>query len=207
MLSRIFVNLVVSSTSDAIRETGYADGIESSYIALGGDYCGLEDPTKFDHYSWLFFKSISRYISGGEQRDRITAIIGRKIYSHIKHEYALVAGGSDDLDKMRSNLEQVIRFFVDSGYVDSAQVVWNRFNDEVWEERGRSQVELVMTKPVILPSAQRLYNEEGFAQHYLSRTIEAALEDFSVAGRETKNFNPNQSSSDRVVELWELTRL
>lgn len=206
MLSKNFVDLVVSSTRDSIRETGYADDIERSYIALGGDYCDLEEPAKFDRYSLLIFKSIIKHVPGEEQRDKITVMIGKGIYGSIKERYRLPAGESRDTEEIRKNLEKVIQYFADNGYVDSAQIVWDRFNERVWEERGRSQIELVMAKPVILPSAQRLYGENGFAQHYLSRTIEAALKDFSVIGREANDFNPKDFSSDRVVELWELTK-
>lgn len=206
MLSEDFVNLVVGSTREAIRQTSRAENIEHSYATLGGDYHDLQEPAKFDRYSLLFFKSIAKHIPKDEERDKITTIIGESIYHHIKEKYGFQIGTSDDLEKIRSNLERVIQYFVESGYIDNAQVVWDRFDEGEWREKGQAHFELVMAEPVILSSAQTLYNEEGFAQHYLSRTIERALGEFSVRGREMKDFNPNNFSSDKVVELWELMK-
>jgi len=84
MLSKDFVNLVIGSTREAIKETGQAEDIEQSYITLGGDYCNLQEPAKFDRYSFLFFKSIAKKIPNDDERDKITTIIGRGIYQQIK---------------------------------------------------------------------------------------------------------------------------
>jgi hypothetical protein len=64
-----------------------------------------------------------------------------------------------------------------------------------------------MQYPVILPSAVYLYRMIGEAQHHSSRTIEELFESIGCDARETDDFDPSHYPSDRVIELWEISRL
>ena len=193
MLSKDFVKIIVESTKEVIESFGKLKEVESSFFELGGNYDNLIDSSNFDRYSYLFFKAISKHFVKIEDRDEITKEIGKKVYAFVKGKINL------ELKDVKENLNKIINYLKESGYVKSAKIDWSSFSD--------GSFLYIMGEPVILPGAQRLFKEEGFAQHYSSRIMEAALLDLDFIGRETKDFDPTKYPSDKVVEKWELKKI
>ena len=95
------------------------------------------------------------------------------------------------------------------GYVLDSGTYWPDGVKEVWgtSEEARSEgvtFQYWMKDPVILPSARRLFQEEGFAQHFSSRTIESLFAGYMAEAREDHDFDPRDHPDDHVVEQWTL---
>lgn len=167
------------------------------------EYLITDNAIDFDNYSYFFFKTLSKKLSKDKVIE-ITKEIGEEIYFFIKRFYKLESGNPEKIRKLKESLSLVLEYFVTNGYVNGAEISWDKFKDKDWCENKKSIFELIMQDPIILKSAKRLFAEEGFAQHYISRTIEAALLDFKINGSETKDFDPRKFKKERVIETWEI---
>lgn len=167
---------------------------------------GLTIPRSFDNYSYSLFKVIAKFLKSDREKLKFTQLIGKYIYSYISEKENMSNCRKNNWEQIKKNLKQVLKFFVDSGYVSKAQIKWDYFNINRWNKNGRGYLVYAMENPVILPSAKKLFNEEKFGQHYSSRTIEAALNDCGIIGREVKDFDPNNFKIENVEELWEVRK-
>jgi hypothetical protein len=169
---------------------------------LGIEVPDIAEPQVFDALSYAMFKVFGENISKPNERMRVTEIIGRLLYNEIKGKTSLrVSGNPKDLSIVKEGLEKIIGYFKDVGYVKDAEIIWE-IDQSVWLEKGKGTFYYVMTDPVILPSAQSLYREMGFAQHFSSRVIEAFFNEFKVDAKEDKNFDPTQYDAEKVIEKW-----
>lgn len=124
------------------------------------------------------------------------------MYNKIKDKTSLrVSGNPKDLIAIKEGLQKIIDYFKGVGYVKDAKIIWE-VDDRAWLEKGEGTFYYVMIDPAILPSAQRLYREMGFAQHFSSRVIEAFFDEFKVDAKEDKSFDPTQYDAEKVVEKW-----
>lgn len=169
---------------------------------LGIEVLDIEEPQVFDSLSYAMFKVFGEKISKPNERMRVTEIIGRLLYDEIKEKTSLRGSGNPkDLSILKEGLEKIIDYFKGVGYVEDAEIIWE-VDDSVWLEKGKGTFYYLMNDPVILPSAQRLYREMGFAQHFSSRVIEVFFSKFKVDAKEDKNFDPTQYDEEKVVEKW-----
>ena len=93
---------------------------------------------------------------------------------------------------LQTRLDALLAKLVDVGYVKHSSIRWPEGAGEEWAAAGQASFEYVMDDPVILPSAQRLFAEEGFAQHFSSRTIEAFFANYMIDAREDEAFDPRE---------------
>ena len=169
---------------------------------LGMEIRDIVEPQVFDSLSYAMFKVFGEEVSDPNKRMQATEIIGRLLYDKIKGKTSLrVSGNPKDLSIMKEGLEKIIDYFRDVGYVEDAKIIWE-VDESSWLEKGEGTFYYLMTNPVILLSAQRLYREMGFAQHFSSRVIEAFFDEFEVDAKEDKEFDPNQYDAEKVVEKW-----
>mmetsp|Transcript_21300 Transcript_21300/g.25645 ORF Transcript_21300/g.25645 Transcript_21300/m.25645 type:complete len:285 (+) Transcript_21300:170-1024(+) len=168
----------------------------------------LTSATYFDLYSYAQFKVMSRYITCSRQRFRITERIGRRSLEMMRAYLDLdPSGDADDLKDMMYWLEKILQKLKDVGYVTDAGITWPPNPDKTWEKEGELEFDYWTENPVILPSTQRLFSEEGFAQHFSSRTIEQLFAAYLVEARESPDFDPNDHSKERVVERWRIQHI
>jgi len=175
--------------------------------ALSGQ--NLRNPRTFDIFSYCTFKAIAGNIQDEYLRLRFTQEVGRKIYEQIKAaEKFEISGNPDDLANIKNILEKIGKYFQQGGYISNFHFRWQKiFNENRWEKEGIGNFAYTMENPVILPGAQRLFTEEGLAQHLSSRTLESALLDFGIEGRELEDFDPTQFNADAVEEIWEIRKI
>jgi len=160
----------------------------------------------FDLCSYSIFKIASKYLKTKKRKIEFTQLVGKNSYLWIKRKEKIKEKGSaDEITKIKRVMAKVIRFLERAGYVSSAKMDWSSFSERDWRKKGKAKISYIMFNPAILPSAKRLYNEEGFAQHYSSRILEAAFLDFNIEGREEKSFNPNKFER-KVTEVWEIRK-
>mmetsp|Transcript_2072 Transcript_2072/g.5749 ORF Transcript_2072/g.5749 Transcript_2072/m.5749 type:complete len:310 (-) Transcript_2072:82-1011(-) len=185
-------------------------GIESE-LDLGGDKGDgfpsaetLQDPRRFDAYSYAQFKAAAGRVRGQKARRALTERAGVRLLGMMR-EMAGVSptGDPDDLSSMKENLEKVLHVFQEVGYVLDSGITWPEgASQEAWEATHDLTFQYWMRDPVILPSARRLFAEEGFAQHFSSRTIESVFAAYLAEAREDPHFDPRDHPDDHVVEQW-----
>ena len=169
---------------------------------LGIKVLDIVEPQVFDSLSYAMFKVFGEEVNDPNKRMQATEVIGRLLYGKIKRKTSLrVSGNPKDLSIMKEGLEKIIDYFKGVGYVEDAKIIWE-VDESSWLEKGKGTFYYLMANPVILPSAQRLYREMGFAQHFSSRVIEAFFDEFEVDAKEDKDFDPNQYDAEKVVEKW-----
>jgi len=169
---------------------------------LGIKVPDIGEPQVFDSLSYAMFKVFGEKISKLNERMRVTEIIGRLLYNEIKGKTSLrVSGNSKDLSIMKEGLEKIIDYFKGVGYVEDAEIIWE-VDASAGLEKGKGTFYYLMNDPVILTSAQRLYREMGFAQHFSSRVIEAFFNELGVDAKEDKSFDPTQYDAEKVIEKW-----
>ena len=168
----------------------------------------LRDSRVFDAYSYAQFKVAERRLTASRERRAITERAGVRLLSMMR-ELARVdpSGDASDLDAMRESLSKILRVFVDVGYVLGSGTSWPENAKEEYEKNGAVTFQYWMKDPVILPSARKLFAEEGFAQHFSSRTIENLFAGYMTRAREDEDFDPRDWPDDRVVEQWSLTSM
>lgn len=166
--------------------------IDSTQLACLTYSVVLPPGRSWDDYSHNIFLDLPPQISG----DEFTKDIGKHIYLKLSCKLRQPANFKD-------GLTQIIGYFVENHYAERIWIDWRMFNDLEWESRGKSRFILHMTKPEIIASAQKLFLKRGFAQHYLSRTLQAALYCQRIVGKETDSFTPYQNRED-IQELWEI---
>ncbi len=179
MISSRFTDLIIDSTRLACFAYGVA----------------LPQNRSWEDYSHNVFLDLPPHISGNE----FTRYIGEQIYLKLSCKLNQPANFKDCLT-------QIIDYFVENHYADKIWVDWRMFSDLEWKSRGRSGFILHMVKPEILASAQKLFLERGFAQHYLSRTLQAALYSQRIVGKEADSFTPFQEEED-IQEFWEIEKI
>eukprot|EP00899_Mesostigma_viride_P013181 jgi/Mesvir1/21864/Mv04241-RA.1 len=167
----------------------------------------LSDPRYFDAYSYAQFKVAARYVRDPKARHRITQRMGRRLLEMV---LALAqrtpSGDADDREMIQDLADTVLKTFKAWGYISDGGIIWPKTIAEDWED-GQAKFQYWMADPVILPSAQALYAEENFAQHFSSRTLEALFMTFGIVAHESDDFDPREFSKDRIVEQWTLTIL
>ncbi len=166
--------------------------IGSTRLACFAYSVALPPNRSWDNYSHNVFLDLPPQISGNE----FTRYIGEQIYLKLSRKLSPPADFKDCLT-------QIIDYFVENHYAERIWIDWRMFSDLEWKSRGRSRFILHMVKPEILVSAQKLFLERGFAQHYLSRTLQAALYYQRILGKEADSFTPYQNSKD-IQEIWEI---
>lgn len=171
------------------------------------EFHNLRIPKIYDLHSYSLFKAISKYLKNSNEKLKFTQIVGREIYLHIKLLNKLKESNSEDLTNLKKNLLKIIKFLEKSGYVQKARIDWKYFNRKDWKNEGKTHLIYFMKNPVILPSAQRLFKEEGFGQHFSTRTMEYALLKNGIFGREDKKFDPNKFNIKSVAEVWNLKKI
>jgi len=214
MLQKEFAEFVITATNEAIRESlpCNAQMVEAKVKALVEKKCGkrkeIEDPQTFDCVSYCQFKVVAKYLKDETKRLEFTRWIGKRIYDKIKKEQVIeTSGNPDDTEGMKVALEKINQYFQRVGYVSNSYIRWDIFDIENWKTRGEGNFAYFMLDPVILPSAKRLFREERFPQHFSSRTLENALKEFNVEGRETKDFDPTKFKLKDVEELWQIRKI
>lgn len=169
----------------------------------------LNNPEKFNEYSYQIFKKMAELLKDPAKRIEFTEKVGEKIYDGITRERTIrCSGDPDDLHGWSSMLSKIGEYFRDAGYISDFKLDFSGFDAEKWEKEGEGTFIYTMKDPVILESARRLYEEEGFAQHTSSRTIQAGLKSYQIDGKE-KGFNPTlfTVNSSPVEESWEIGKM
>lgn len=213
MLQYEFARFIINATDETIKEflPDKVQEVQAEIKALfKREYKGEGDLTRpevFNYYSYCQFKVVAKHLKSEASRLEFTRRIGKRIYDKIKGEKVIeVSGDPDDVKGVETALKIVNDYFRKTGYVKESYVKWDTFDEETWRKTGKANFVYVMRDPVILPSAQRLFREEGFAQHFSSRTLENLLEEFNIEGREVKEFDPTKAKEGYVVEVWELKK-
>jgi hypothetical protein len=155
-----------------------------------------------------------------ELRDQITSEIGLNILRHFVETRGMPSIDKSDLvnaNALQSLIDPLVQYFVDANYICSGAVYfgetnlgefnWPGFDEKRWIEEGKGEFYYELRDAVILPSAKKLFEKYGTAQHYSSRTMEALLLSRGIEGREDPSFDPRQFSMDLVLEHWQLKRL
>ncbi|UPQ98740.1 hypothetical protein HOP50_03g20460 [Chloropicon primus] len=168
----------------------------------------LRQPEVFDAYSYAQFAAAAEILEGRRERRGLTERAGQRILSMMR-ELAGVdpSGDPSDLREMQQSLDKVLDAFVRVGYVLDSGLIWPQNAEEIYERTGELTFQYWMKDPVILPSARKLFTEQGFAQHFSSRTIESLFAGYMVEAREDDDFDPREYPDDRVVEQWTLKAL
>jgi len=209
MLSEEFIRYFVLFIDEAIVETGLPlDEILDNTDQIIHQELDKHDYNRnkvFDIYSYAVFKSVVKYIDH-EKRIIFTQLIGKKIYDHIKKTKNISVTDPNNVYEIKKMLEEIISFFEENGYVESAYIDWSCFDEEKWKEQGNATLIYIMDSPVILSSAKRLFNEEKFAQHFSTRTFESAFLACGIDGRETDDFKLNENDT-MIKERWELKKI
>jgi|GEM_PF-6137040 len=169
----------------------------------------LTQPKSFDEYSYLIFKKIAEAVPEHKSRIEFTENVGDEIYKKIEilkniHH----SGDPDDIRGWVKMLYEVGGYFREVGYVTGFGFRFDGiFNEDKWKKQGEGNFIYTMKDPVILESAKRLFQEEGFAQHTSSRTIQAGFKRYNIEGSETKDFDPTKFKLEPVEELWEIRKI
>eukprot|EP00854_Cymbomonas_tetramitiformis_P015876 gene15876-18826_t len=113
----------------------------------------------------------------------------------------------DDLEDMQYWLDLIIGKFIEVGYLKDGGVDWPKKAAKTWSDTSELSFIYWMEDPVILPSAQRLFDEFGFAQHFSSRTIQHLFDNYLVDAAEDDTFDPREHDANKVVEKWTIKGL
>lgn len=153
---------------------------------------------EFDEASYQIFLEGLKYVKNKKTIDKITQRIGKKIFEYFKkNNKFLLTGNPDDIKSWRTDLGKLLKCLIHIGYLEDGKIIWKSKKEFLYQ----------MKDPVILPSATKLYNRYGIAQHYSSRTIEALFATYQIRARENPDFNPNKYSKDLVIEQWTIEKL
>ena len=135
----------------------------------------VTQPNLFDVYSYAQFKVAAAKIADGGDRRKLTERVGTRLLDMISELVGglAISGDPDDLEGMRTALEAVLGAFKRVGYVERSWVTWPEPEAArtSWESDRQFAFLYHMSDPVILPSAQRLFAEEGFAQVRAHRIV------------------------------------
>jgi hypothetical protein len=190
---------------------------------------------EFDALSYSFYRSafellerhIQEYGNSLEQERRLfTKRVGEVFFglvrSHLGLDLPHDLNDKQSFIRLKDCIQQLGAFFRTQGYLrDHFQFLFTvdvehagrRIVQEESEfignlkTRGVAHALYEMRYPVILPSAVYLFHMIGEAQHHSSRTIEELFESIGCDARETDDFDPSHYPSDKVVELWEISKL
>ena len=184
----------------------YEAECEAGGFAASGSLAHL---LRFDAATYAQFARLAGSIDPAE-RMNVTRKVGRALEADARAELGyVVSGDPSDVERMREATAAVLSRFVETGYLKAGKLLSFVDSPEArrrYAETGEAVFEYFMDDPVILPSAQRLFKEHGFAQHFSSRTLEALFDGFGVVAREDESFDPNEHPSDGIVERWSMRR-
>eukprot|EP00898_Chlorokybus_atmophyticus_P005636 jgi/Chlat1/6073/Chrsp4S06216 len=232
-LSQGFANLVVQSTDDVVHEqlaaakppadaATYAKQVQELFMQhapnistqalpsedLDGVVASgiLADPAVFDAYSYAQFKAAARIIKDAAQRHALTQRVGERVLSLALSSLGFEPSNQlSDIENMKQGAGEIVTQLQEWGYVTDGGITWDDDIINTWTASPRhGKFQYWMKHAAILPSAQKLYEEEGFAQHFSSRTIEAFFAKYGVDASEDPDFDPRQHPADLVVEQWTL---
>ena len=165
----------------------------------------LKSPEAFDAYSYAQFAAAAETLAGGRERRALTERVGKRILLLLRQITGVEATGDpSDFKHMQRSLDDLLGAFAKCGYVLDSGLVWPEDAEAVYAKTRELTFQYWMRDPVILPSARRLFREQGFAQHFSSRTIEGLFAGYGVVAREDSDFDPREWPDDRVVEQWTL---
>lgn len=200
---RIINNNFAQVVLDASEEAFFTTDCFSPFdLAQGGQIAQIKSNFKigtkeFDVTSYGIFLEGLKYVKDKKIINKITQRIGRRIFEYFrKNNKFLLTGNPDDIKSWQADLEKLVKCLTKVGYLKDGKIIW----------KGKREFLYQMKDPVILPSATKLFNQYGIAQHYSSRTIEALLTTYKIRAKENENFNPNKYSKDLVIEHWIMTR-
>lgn len=187
---------------------------------------------EFDALSYAFYRSAFELIAAHSgayadpleiERRRFTERVGARFFSrledHLQLDLPSVLDTRADLARLNTCIRQVGEFLTVQGYLRdhfafTFAVHVNHAGERIDQDEGDLLTNLKvngtayalyeMGYPVILPSAVYLYQTMGEAQHHSSRTIEELFKRVGYDAYETDDFDPSQSPSDLVVELWQI---
>ena len=163
----------------------------------------LQEPRHFDAYSYAQFKVAAARVTTAKGRRALTERAGQRLLGMMRELVGTnPTGDPEDLIHMKESLSEVLAAFKRVGYVLDSGITWPADALDKWQETRNLTFQYWMRDPVILPSARRLFQEEGFAQHFSSRTIESLFAGYMTIAREDENFDPREHPDDHVVEQW-----
>jgi hypothetical protein len=199
-VARSFIKLYDDSISNALsNQCIILDCFSKTFFFLNAKL--RQPPFIFDTHSYFVFKILAQKITHHQERLKLTIDIGDYIYNHIK-QITNNFPKNNSIKDIKETLDLIINYFVNVGYMKGAYIDWDHIDTNKWEKDGKGTFYYNMKEPIILRSAQKLYREEGFAQHISSRVIQAGLRDCYVVGCEEEGFNPNLHTKKNVQERW-----
>jgi hypothetical protein len=169
----------------------------------------LSDARNFDAYSYAQFKVAARRVRGERERLALTQRVGQRLLQMMRELVGVdPSGDPEDLRGMQDSLSKILGAFQSVGYVLDSGTYWPEGVEGDWASQAQRDEGVTfqywMKDPVILPSARRLFQEEGFAQHFSSRTIESLFAGYLTEAREDEDFDPRDHPDHHVVEQWTL---
>lgn len=190
---------------------------------------------EFDALSYSFFRSafellerhIEKYDNSLERERRLfTERVGEVFFglvrSHLGLELPHDLNDEQNFIRLKDCIQQLGAFFEAQGYLrDHFEFLFAVDVEHAGSRIVQAETDFIgnlkskglayalyeMRYPVILPSAVYLYQTIGEAQHHSSRTIEELFKSIGYDAKETDDFDPSHHPSDRVVELWEISKL
>ncbi len=192
--------------ADAFLAENKMDAIFKKETGQNLASANLSDPRLFDLFVYAAYKTFYLEVNNDKTLSmEFTERVGQRIFDHIRKTVDLnISGNPYDIEGVQKTLADIAAYLKQAGYVSDASVYWNDFNLKRWANDGTGRFVYRMVDPVILPSAQRLVREGFLGQHLSSRTLEAALKQYGIMGRETDDFDPNHFGMDGVFEQWDL---
>jgi len=195
---------IIKRFEDIYKEQVRGKGLEDIF-----NHNVYSDPEIFDRHSYSFFKAFAEYVKDDDKRIRFTEEIGEYFFKIIKKstEISIMGPNGNNFEKIKHNISEIISYLKQVAYFEDAKVDWTSFDKEKLENGGTTSFTYTIKNPVIYESARQLFNEEGFAQHYSTRIIQAALKEFGIHGKEEKKFNLLEFFSNNIKEKWELRKI
>ncbi len=189
---------------------------------------------EFDALSYAFYRSVFEFLAETHEGDEAALVSERRnftirvgklffnsIYNHLQLNLPPDLRKQEEFNLLKYNLNRVGEFLLAQGYLRGhCEFTFSldvKYNERRITQTSRDFLQnlihkkigyalYIMGYPVILPSAVYLYQLFGEAQHHSSRTIEELFERIGYKASEADDFNPSNYPSDRVVELWSISR-